>query len=64
MYISVLFLVRITKLLFTEKKKKQNPQKTPPPKQKQKQKILRIGGRNTQKNFIKKIFMTKIITTV
>ena len=38
--------------------------KTSPPNQKQKQKILRIGGRNTQKNCIKKIFMTKIITMV
>ena len=29
---------------------------------KQKQKILRRGGKNTQKNCTKKIFMTKIIT--
>ena len=29
-----------------------------------KQKILRRGGKNTQKNCIKKIFMTKIITVV
>ena len=27
-----------------------------------KQKILRRGGKNTQKNYTKKIFMTKIIT--
>ena len=38
--------------------------KTPPPKQKQRQKILRRGGRNTQMNCTKKIFMTKIITMV
>ena len=30
----------------------------------QKQKILRTSGRNTQKNYTKKIFMTKIITMV
>ena len=30
----------------------------------QKQKILRRGGKNTQKNYIKKIFMTQIITMV
>ena len=30
----------------------------------QKQKILRRGGKNTQKNCTKKIFMTKIITMV
>ena len=30
----------------------------------QKQKILRRGGRNTQKNCTKKIFTTKIITMV
>ena len=30
----------------------------------QKQKILRRGGKNTQKNYTKKIFMTKIITMV
>ena len=30
----------------------------------QKQKILRRGGKNTQKNCTKKIFMTKIITVV
>ena len=30
----------------------------------QKQKILRRGGNNTQKNCTKKIFMTKIITKV
>ena len=30
----------------------------------QKQKILRRGGKNTQKNCTKKIFMTKIITKV
>ena len=29
-----------------------------------KQKILRRGGKNTQKNYTKKIFMTKIITMV
>ena len=29
-----------------------------------KQKILRRGGRNTQKNCTKKIFMTQIITMV
>ena len=29
-----------------------------------KQKILRRGGKNTQKNCVKKIFMTKIITMV
>ena len=29
-----------------------------------KQKILRRGGKNTQKNYIKKIFMTQIITMV
>ena len=29
---------------------------------KQKQKILRRGGKNTQKNYTKKIFMTQIIT--
>ena len=29
-----------------------------------KQKILRRGGKNTQKNCTKKIFMTKIITMV
>ena len=28
------------------------------------QKILRRGGKNTQKNYTKKIFMTKIITMV
>ena len=28
------------------------------------QKILRRGGKNTQKNCIKKVFMTQIITTV
>ena len=28
------------------------------------QKILRRGGKNTQKNYTKKIFMTQIITTV
>ena len=28
----------------------------------QEQKILRIGGKNTQKNYRKKIFMTQIIT--
>ena len=28
------------------------------------QKILRRGGKNTQKNYIKKIFMTQIITMV
>ena len=31
---------------------------------KQKQKILRRGGKNTQKNSTKKIFMTQIITMV
>ena len=30
----------------------------------QKQKILRRGGKNTQKNYIKKIFTTQIITLV
>ena len=30
----------------------------------QKQKILRRGGKNTQKNYTKKIFMTQIITMV
>ena len=30
----------------------------------QKQEILRRGGKNTQKNYTKKIFMTKIITMV
>ena len=30
----------------------------------QKQKILRRGGKNTQKNCTKKIFMTQIITKV
>ena len=30
----------------------------------QKQKILRKDGKNTQKNYIKKIFMTQIITMV
>ena len=30
----------------------------------QKQKILRRGGKNTQKNCTKKIFMTQIIMTV
>ena len=30
----------------------------------QKQKILRRGGRNTQKNYTKKIFMTQIIKMV
>ena len=30
----------------------------------QEQKILRRGGKNTQKNCIKKIFMTQIITMV
>ena len=29
-----------------------------------KQKILRRGGKNTQKNYAKKIFTTKIITMV
>ena len=29
-----------------------------------KQKILRRGGKTTQKNYTKKIFMTKIITMV
>ena len=29
-----------------------------------KQKILRRGGKNTQKNYTKKIFMTQIITKV
>ena len=29
-----------------------------------KQKILRRGGKNTQKNYPKKIFMTQIITIV
>ena len=28
------------------------------------QKILRRGGKNTQKNYTKKIFMTQIITMV
>ena len=32
--------------------------------QEQKQKILRRGGQNTQKNCTKKIFMAKIITMV
>ena len=31
---------------------------------KRKQKILRRGGKNTQKNYAKKIFMTQIITMV
>ena len=31
---------------------------------KQKQKILRRGGKNTQKNYTKKIFTTQIITMV
>ena len=31
---------------------------------KQKQKILRRGGKNIQKNYTKKIFMTQIITMV
>ena len=31
---------------------------------KQKQKILRRGGKNTQKNCTKKIFMTQIIMVV
>ena len=30
----------------------------------QKQKILRRGGKNTQKNYTKKIFMTRIIMMV
>ena len=30
----------------------------------QKQKILRKGGKNTQKNCTKKVFMTQIITMV
>ena len=30
----------------------------------QKQNILRTGGKNTQKNYTKKIFMTQIITMV
>ena len=30
----------------------------------QKQKILRRGGKNTQKNYTKKIFMTQIIMVV
>ena len=30
----------------------------------QKQKILRRGGKNSQKNYTKKIFMTQIITMV
>ena len=30
----------------------------------QKQKILRRGGKNTQKNYTKKIFMTQVITMV
>ena len=30
----------------------------------QKQKMLRRGGKNTQKNCTKEIFMTQIITTV
>ena len=30
----------------------------------QKQKILRRGGKNTQKNYTNKIFMTQIITMV
>ena len=30
----------------------------------QKQKILRRGGKNTQKNYTKQIFMTRIITIV
>ena len=30
----------------------------------QKQKVLKIGGKNTQKNYIKKIFMTQIATMV
>ena len=30
----------------------------------QKQKILRRGGKNTQKNYTKKIFMTQIIMMV
>ena len=30
----------------------------------QKQKILTRGGKNTQKNYTKKIFMTQIITMV
>ena len=29
-----------------------------------KQKILRRGGKNTQKNYTKKIFMTQVITMV
>ena len=32
--------------------------------QQQKQKLLRRGGKNTQKNYTKKIFMTWIITMV
>ena len=31
---------------------------------KQKQKILKRGGKNTQKNYTKKIFMTEIKTVV
>ena len=31
---------------------------------KQKQKILRRGGKNTQKNYTKKVFMTQITTMV
>ena len=31
---------------------------------KQKQKILRRGGKNTQKNYAKNIFMTQITTMV
>ena len=31
---------------------------------KQKQKILRRGGKNTQKNYTKKVFKNKIITMV
>ena len=30
----------------------------------QKQKILRRGGKNTQKNYMKKLFTTQIITMV
>ena len=30
----------------------------------QKQKVLKRGGKNTQKNYIKKIFMTQIATMV
>ena len=33
-------------------------------KDRQKQKILRRGGKNTQKNYTKKIFMTQITMTV